>query len=281
MQLESKPRYRCRNPRCRGKLKEPADNPRNAFCCRGCHASYYRSRCLVCERSYERAREDQHTCGRRKCKSALRYHKAQFFGKWADVPAVALSPLKNPIKPGIKTRDAPEREICIGPAQTKSLRGWYWAEPKRQEPEDVIERRFLYDRSGRLASRIVQEGEGWWVAYPGMTPEPPIEPLQAAIKRAETVALWALPLDSATVQRIRAANRAVWRRSPVTKLQQTETPSGIVSRWEPSPTQRDCPDIPEFLRRTAQQPLPAMEQSPPLVPAEQPESQPAEVSANA
>jgi len=44
-----------------------------------------------------------------------------------------------------------------------------------------------------------------------------------------------------------------------------------------APTQRDCPDIPEFLRRTAQQPL---QPSSPLVPAEQPASQSAEVTSN-
>ena len=152
----------------------------------------------------------------------------------------------------------PEKAGEVSPAQTKSLKSWYW--------ERGVERRLLYDRSGRLAARIVQEGEGWWVAYPAMTPEAPLESLEAATRRGEMVALWALPLDPATAQRIRAANRAAWRdRRPVTELQQADAPSAIASRWQPSPTQRDCPDIPEFLRRTAQQPL---QPSPSLVPAD-------------
>jgi hypothetical protein len=55
----------------------------------------------------------------------------------------------------------------------------------------------------------------------------------------------------------------------------------VLSKWEPSPTLRDFsdfPDIPDFLKRSES--LPATEQSPPLVPAE-PESQPAEVNADA
>ena len=57
----------------------------------------------------------------------------------------------------------------------------------------------------------------------------------------------------------------------------------VLSKWTPSAALRDFndfPDIPDFLKRS-HQPLPAIEQSPPLVPAQQPESQPAEVNADA
>jgi hypothetical protein len=162
----------------------------------------------------------------------------------------------------------PEQAGEVSPAQTKSLKGWYWVKG--------VERLLLHDRDGRLAARIAQEGEAWWVAYPAMTPEPPLESLEAATRRGEMVALWALPLDPATAQRIRAANRAVWRREPVTKQADPDLPV-VQSKWTPSPTQRDCPDIPDFLRRTAQQPL---QPSPPLVPAQQPESQPADANAS-
>jgi hypothetical protein len=43
-------RHRCRNLHCRMKLKAPVENERHAFCCRGCFNSFYRSRCLVCEK---------------------------------------------------------------------------------------------------------------------------------------------------------------------------------------------------------------------------------------
>jgi hypothetical protein len=39
----------CKNPRCRQRLPEPVANERRAFCCRGCHHSYYISRCIVCD----------------------------------------------------------------------------------------------------------------------------------------------------------------------------------------------------------------------------------------
>jgi hypothetical protein len=37
-------RHYCRNPRCRSKLPNPIANPREAFCARGCHGSFYRKR---------------------------------------------------------------------------------------------------------------------------------------------------------------------------------------------------------------------------------------------
>jgi hypothetical protein len=64
-------RHMCRNPRCRSKLGAPVSNPREAFCARGCHTSFYRKRCLVCEGQMERKRENQTICGRRKCKNVL------------------------------------------------------------------------------------------------------------------------------------------------------------------------------------------------------------------
>ena len=99
----SKMRHRCRNPRCGDKLKESTDNPREAFCCEGCFKSYYRNRCIVDERPYRRVREDQHTCGRRKCKGELRRHPLRYFGRWLQVPGEALSAIRNPIKSALKT----------------------------------------------------------------------------------------------------------------------------------------------------------------------------------
>jgi hypothetical protein len=53
------PRHFCRNPRCRMKLPAPVDNHHRAFCCSGCHSSFYRSRCLVCEEPMRRKTERQ------------------------------------------------------------------------------------------------------------------------------------------------------------------------------------------------------------------------------
>jgi hypothetical protein len=43
-------RHYCRNLKCRSKLPAPIDSVRKAFCCRGCHSAFYRTRCLVCEK---------------------------------------------------------------------------------------------------------------------------------------------------------------------------------------------------------------------------------------
>jgi hypothetical protein len=53
------PRHYCRNPRCRMKLKAPVENAHHGFCCSSCYASFYRSRCLVCEERLRRKNERQ------------------------------------------------------------------------------------------------------------------------------------------------------------------------------------------------------------------------------
>src|SRR5262249_36527644 len=65
-------RHRCRNPHCRAKLSTPVSNPRNAFCCGTCYTGFYRLRCLVCEQPIERKSPNQKTCGKRKCRAALK-----------------------------------------------------------------------------------------------------------------------------------------------------------------------------------------------------------------
>lgn len=56
--LDTAIRQFCRNQ----KLAQPAESPRKAFCARGCHASFYRSRCLVCERELKRGSANRTLC---------------------------------------------------------------------------------------------------------------------------------------------------------------------------------------------------------------------------
>jgi hypothetical protein len=63
-------RHYCRNDRT--KLKEPVGNPRDAFCCRGCHSSFYRNRCIVCERPFKRRQENQRVCRKPRCRNAFK-----------------------------------------------------------------------------------------------------------------------------------------------------------------------------------------------------------------
>jgi len=281
----------CRNPRCGSKLKEPVENPHAAFCCRGCWEQYYRHRCVVCEKEIKRTVENNRICRRRKCRNELRkwpqvYLPPQFQRAKPDKSDISEPSSPSPLQQ-IETTQAGaknphEIRVQIGTRHLPS--GWYWTEPERQEPEDVIERRFLYDRDGRLAVRIVQHGEGWWLAHPPITPEPPVEPLDAAVRRAEAIALWALPLDRATAKNMRAANRAAWRDRPADNLhrppcatierhhppvnvlggykfpnapvvdlspldmpgENPADPQGVQSRWKPSPTLRDFSDFPDI-----------------------------------
>jgi hypothetical protein len=70
-------RHQCRNPKCRTKLKAPVGNEHKAFCCRGCFESFYRTKCIVCERDIstdpvtgaQRKRVGQRKFCRRKCKA--------------------------------------------------------------------------------------------------------------------------------------------------------------------------------------------------------------------
>ena len=47
----------------------------------------------------------------------------------------------------------------------------------------------LFDRTGKMRARVRQEGEGYSVARPRITPEPPIESFEVACRRAVNVAM--------------------------------------------------------------------------------------------
>jgi hypothetical protein len=113
---EMEMRHMCRNPRCRSKLPEPVSNPREAFCARGCHTSFYLHRCIVCEEPIERRTANQKICKKSRCRSAFRAGNG--FGRYLDTPAVEQPP-KTSIKPGIKSglkgdRAPPWRVVAAG-----------------------------------------------------------------------------------------------------------------------------------------------------------------------
>ena len=101
-------RHFCRH--CRGKLPAPTANLREAFDSPGCHRSFYRHRCLVCEREMPRLREDQKTCYRAECKAAWRKKliSSHFLGANSAsgggvVPAPSISPSNRALFLAIKT----------------------------------------------------------------------------------------------------------------------------------------------------------------------------------
>jgi hypothetical protein len=176
-------RHFCRNPRCRTKLPRPVENVHHAFCTPGCHTSFYRSRCLVCEEPMKRKRGNQRLkSGHKTCEQEYR----RFPGTFELLVGNPLPTQPNSDESsrcahltGLKTRLEGERP------SHRSLRHWSWHfGPSEHE---------LRNAHGTLVACIRPEGDGWWVAQPHMIPEPPIESLKAAQHRAESAALWALP----------------------------------------------------------------------------------------
>ena len=118
-------RHYCRNPRCRMKLKAPVENPRAAFCTRGCHSSFYRRRCVVCEHDMERKTENQLICGKRRCRNALQ--AAPNLGRYLPL-ADRFTPLGNPHEMGTET--SPQRRptglFANAPLNILGGGSWHW-----------------------------------------------------------------------------------------------------------------------------------------------------------
>jgi hypothetical protein len=116
----SEARRHCR--RCRVKLAEPVENPRSAFCCRGCYRQFYAKRCLACEREMDRTAGHQKLCGSATCRREYRAMVAHHIGgKFDERPQGTFdggSPSANPIKQGVcgpEKADRPWRQVA-GPA---------------------------------------------------------------------------------------------------------------------------------------------------------------------
>lgn len=102
----------------------------------------------------------------------------------------------------------------------------------------------LFDRRGRRCARVRQEGDGYWVARPRVWPS-----LKAAMRRAETYAMWALPCRMPTQPGglppagCYSPSARAWVRSALAARKEP-SPGASVPQWE------DGLDLPDFLRRT-------------------------------
>jgi hypothetical protein len=104
-------RHYCRFERCRSRLAAPVENTHRAFCTRGCHLSFYRHRCLVCEKDLPKGPANRKICKSVKCRAAYRrlphvYHFAENVQR----------PLETSIKSG------PEKRLVAGQASATALR---------------------------------------------------------------------------------------------------------------------------------------------------------------
>lgn len=105
-------RQRCRE--CQIKLPSPISDAHHAFCCKGCHAAFYRQRCAVCETERVRRR----LCHRLKCRSAYRANRPKF-----GFPGLGSGSVKerarNADGMGIKSAsDARFFRVVVGPQLT-------------------------------------------------------------------------------------------------------------------------------------------------------------------
>jgi hypothetical protein len=104
-------RHYCRNSRCRMKLAVPVDNERRAFCTPACHASFYRHRCIVCEKELPPG-----PANRKLCKGATCRREYRRFPHVYHLAGNVQQPLETPIKSGLATRP------IAGRASTTALR---------------------------------------------------------------------------------------------------------------------------------------------------------------
>ena len=193
-------RHYCRNTHCRAKLAAPVDNEHHAFCTSGCHAIFYRHRCLVCEDAMRCKRNDQRfKNGHKTCQNEYRRFPHVF-----DYPGVNPGHPTGVAMSASQTLDSSGSKVAVGGDlprkmfwRDKAGRGWYW------ESEDLGEHR-LFSRSGDPAARLNERGGKWVLTWPRVFP---VQQAEDAGKRlAISAALAALPPDPVTAARLARAN---------------------------------------------------------------------------
>jgi hypothetical protein len=203
-------RRRCRNARCGMRLREPTDNARIAFCCRNCREIFYRNRCAVCESHLPPGPSNRTVCWRAKCRAELRKFPLTY-RTTKDVERPRRSADKTGTKSGPKAGRA--WRVVAGPVPAEiNLRL-----PLHPELVARLERAHAFYYEQREKARRQAER-------------------RALIKRRHP------PVNVLGGYRFPGA--------PVIDLTPIATPTwSMPSRWTPSPTAVDCPDIPKFLRR--------------------------------
>ncbi len=230
-------RKRCRNLRCRSKLPAPTDNDRAAFCCRGCFDQFHRTKCVVCGGAIQRKTEAQRTCWVPRCRAELRKRRETYLP--FEPPKSA--PGHSPTGASFTASEVPAKRASFWP--DRGGRGWAWVRLPGDDDDWT-----LLARTGAVAAGVRQEGSGWWVARPRASPEPPVEPLADAKRRAVSLALAAM--DPPPYRQPSAVTGA---RSTAGEDYARGVPRGDSgSDWQPSSSiSPDNPDlaIPNFLHR--------------------------------
>jgi len=213
-------RHRCLNPRCGLKLRHgPTDNLRAAFCTASCFDSYFRRRCLVCERPIDRKSERRQLCGRERCRKQLQRHRDRFCPPWYQASVLSPNALGSADKTGLKNRS----EAGRAPRQV--------AGPQ------------LSQTSLRLASLPLDPE---LVARLERVHRPHVEIRAKARRAAERKAL-----IKRRTPPVNVLGGYQFPGAPTVDLRPINTPDwASPSRWKPTGAGADVPPIPDFLLRT-------------------------------
>jgi hypothetical protein len=218
-------RHRCRNPRCGARLRPAISHPRDAFCCRACFERFYRFRCLICEQPINRKTKRRQVCHRPKCRHEFRRHRERFFS--TRYPASVLD------HNGLRSADKTDPKIGTSAG-----------------------RRFVQSAGSKLSATALR------CASIPLDPE-----LVARLNRG--CDLWRCQVFESATKNSKAqrALRLHFSRAALGGYRFPGAPAvdlpplpsvewAVPSRWKPSPTAVDCPDIPEFLLRRLHVPPP-------------------------
>src|SRR5262249_43836239 len=237
-----KAKHYCRNPRCRSRLPEPVENEHHAFCTSGCHASFYRSRCLICEERMRRKDE------RQRCKSGHRLCQSEYrkFPRAYDFPREMGGSTGFVRQPPAKAHSTGLKSDVRGDRPTSHcLCVWWWGGDSDRDHS-------LYDRDGLTIARVVLEGDGrYHLRKPIATPTQAWAQLGAAKRGAESLALRASPLAAVgpkLAARTKRDNETPHPMGPPLNRPPL-TGDATSSDWRSTGNGADVPDIPGFLRR--------------------------------
>jgi hypothetical protein len=171
----------CRNLKCRSKLPAPIENVRKAFCCRGCHESFYRNRCRVCERDLRKTGK-RGDATRMYCRppancrrEAEKWPEKYGGGQWVGFTEMKLG-------------SADSTRPVAAPASDRGR--WWWGGDGDRDHS-------LYDRDGLTIARVVLESDGrYHLQKPIAIPRQAWAHLEEAKRGAESLALMAMRLEA-------------------------------------------------------------------------------------
>jgi hypothetical protein len=239
-------RHSCRH--CRTKLSAPTENPRRAFCCRGCFNSFYRPRCVVCETPIRRKTEWQKTCIAKNCKAEIKRFPLAY--SWPEKREEGSSP-QNCLRPPSKAHLAGIKFGLRGsPPSAHSLRHCWWGDPVHGDLS-------LYNEDGLTVARLVRASGRYRLVYPHTTPTRswPDDDLELSKHRAESIAINSLPLvagvniEKAELARIKAANTMPHPMGPPLNRKPESVSATAPIKFKQQEPWSDDFEIPAFLGR--------------------------------